>query len=213
MPELILVTGGARSGKSRWAERLAGARGGPVTFVATARVEDAEMAERVRRHRARRPPEWRTVEAPLGLARVLRDLAAEDSRSAGAGDVARASRKAAPVIVDCLTLLLSNLLLEASRGREGGEEGPPDPGVEEAVLGEVRAALEAAEALVGPVIFVTNEVGGGIVPLSPVARRFRDLAGLANQEAAARAGRVYWMISGIPVRVKGSPFPGEENLR
>lgn len=188
MALLTLVTGGARSGKSRWAEELARRQGEPVLYVATARVEDPEMAERVRRHRATRPATWETVECPLDAAAALREH----------------GRRARAVLVDCLTLLVSNLLEQASRAAGGVVAR----GVEEAVLSQVEALADAGAALPARVIVVTNEVGSGLVPLSPVARRFRDLAGLANQLLAARAAEVYWLVAGIPVRIKGGSPEG-----
>ncbi len=163
MSELTLVLGGARSGKSRHAESLVV---GPRVYVATAEALDEEMRERIAAHRAAREG-WETVEAPLNVAAALR----------GAGNRA--------VLVDCLTLWLSNLLL--------GEHDIP----------AASDALEAAlEARVAPTVLVANEIGFGIVPGNALARRFRDEAGRLNQRIAERADAVVLVVAGIPVRIK-----------
>jgi adenosylcobinamide kinase/adenosylcobinamide-phosphate guanylyltransferase len=170
LPALTLVLGGARSGKSRHAERLVEAAADSGTYCATAHAGDAEMAVRIAAHRARRGRFWRTVEEPLTLGAVI---AAET----------RADR---PVLVDCLTLWLSNLLLA---GRQPEEET--------AALG---AALRLAA---GPAVLVANEVGLGIVPETALGRRFRDAAGRLNQEMAALADRVVFVAAGLPLVLKG----------
>ena len=175
---LTLVLGGARSGKSLHAQFLAAAAGGPVLFVATAAAvspdEDPEMAERVARHRADRPSHWKTLEAPL--------------------DVVGAVRSAeAVVLVDCVTLWISNLLYE-HRALEGASR-------EKKILGEVEAlaaVLREREA-----VAVSNEVGEGIVPETRLAREFRDLQGQANQILARQASRVVLLVAGIPLTLKG----------
>jgi len=166
---LTLVLGGVRSGKSRYAEGLIAALPPPWTYVATAEAGDHEMAVRIRAHRARRGPSWRTIEAP-------RDLVA-----------ALAAAKPMPVLIDCLTLWLSNLvLLDADF---------------EAEAGRLEQALTETAA---PVVLVANEVGSGIVPEHPLGRRFRDLQGLLNQRMAARADRVVLMVAGLPLALKGA---------
>ncbi|MBK5196902.1 MAG: bifunctional adenosylcobinamide kinase/adenosylcobinamide-phosphate guanylyltransferase [Methyloceanibacter sp.] len=166
---LTLVLGGARSGKSRYAEGLIAALPPPWVYVATAEAQDAEMAERIAAHRARRAPGWQTIEAPHDLAGAFGSAPVE-----------------APVLVDCLTLWLSNLMLA------------------EADMDNKIAALEAALAgHGGEVVLVANEVGSGIVPDNALARRFRDLQGTLNQRIAGRAGRVVLMVAGLPVIVKG----------
>ncbi|HMA75319.1 MAG TPA: bifunctional adenosylcobinamide kinase/adenosylcobinamide-phosphate guanylyltransferase [Xanthobacteraceae bacterium] len=168
MPQLTLVLGGARSGKSRYAENLITACPPPWIFVATAEPGDAEMAERIALHRRRRGHDWQTVEAPHELTAVLATLEADTS-----------------VLVDCLTLWLSNRMLA-------------DIDVE-AEIARLDAALNGRR---GPVVLVSNEVGFGIVPDNLLARRFRDLQGLLNQRLAARADRVVLMVAGLPVVVK-----------
>jgi adenosylcobinamide kinase / adenosylcobinamide-phosphate guanylyltransferase len=164
---LTLVLGGARSGKSAFAEAEVTALPPPWLYVATAQAFDEEMRERIASHRARRAAGWETVEAPLDVSNVL----------AAAGE--------RPVLVDCLTLWLSNLLL--------GEHD----------IAAATAALDAAlEARRAPTVLVANEVGLGIVPDNPLARAFRDAAGRLNQHIAARADRVVFLVAGLPMRVK-----------
>jgi adenosyl cobinamide kinase/adenosyl cobinamide phosphate guanylyltransferase len=169
VPKLTLVLGGARSGKSRHAEGLITALPPPWTYVATAEAGDEEMAARIKSHRERRGAQWRTIEAPRELAKAL----------AACGD--------GPVLVDCLTLWLSNLMLA------------------EANIEEETARLEQALAAAnGPLVLVANEVGSGIVPSYPLGRRFRDAQGILNQRMAARSERVILMVAGLPLALKGT---------
>jgi len=169
---VTLVLGGARSGKSAHAEALVEAQPGACLYLATAEAGDAEMAERIARHRARRGSRWSTLEEPLALVPALQ----------------AAARPEAAVLVDCLTLWLSNLLF-AER----------DP------LAETAALVEALPGLAGPVVFVSNEVGLGIVPDNALARRFRDEAGRLNQAVAAAAQSVVFLAAGLPLALKGPP--------
>jgi adenosylcobinamide kinase/adenosylcobinamide-phosphate guanylyltransferase len=173
---LVLVTGGARSGKSGWAERRAASEGPDVTYVATAQALDDDMAARIARHRADRPAAWTTVEAPRG---------------AGAA-VARAATPV--VLVDCLTVLASNALL--------AHEGEGFEGAQAAVLAEAEALRDAALGREGVTVVVTNEVGMGVHPPSQLGRWYRDALGRANALVAAAADEVVLMVAGIPVRVK-----------
>jgi adenosylcobinamide kinase / adenosylcobinamide-phosphate guanylyltransferase len=169
VPKLTFVLGGARSGKSRYAESLIAALPPPWTYIATAEAGDDEMAARIKSHRERRGARWRTIEAPRDLAAAL----------AACGE--------APVLVDCLTLWLSNLMLA------------------EATIEEETAQLEKTlVAANGPFVLVANEVGSGIVPSYPLGRRFRDAQGVLNQRIAARAERVVLMVAGLPLVVKGT---------
>jgi adenosyl cobinamide kinase/adenosyl cobinamide phosphate guanylyltransferase len=164
---LTLILGGARSGKSRHAEALVTSHPPPWVYIATAQAFDDEMRERIAAHRARREAGWQTLEAPLDLTGALAQ--AED----------------APVLVDCLTLWLTNLML--------GEHDIPD----------FTAALEAAlSARTAPTVLVSNEVGLGIVPDNALARAFRDQAGLLNQRIAAWADRVHFMAAGLAMVLK-----------
>ena len=170
-PPLILVLGGARSGKSRFAETWAEAQGGRFVYIATARAEDAEMAARIAEHQARRGKTWRTVEAPLDLAAAL----------------AQECRPGQTVLVDCLTLWLSNLMAA-------------DVDVDQAVQG----LLDVLPPLQAPVVIVSNEVGLGIVPMNDLARVFRDHQGRLNQRVAAAADSVVFMAAGLPLYLKGA---------
>jgi adenosylcobinamide kinase/adenosylcobinamide-phosphate guanylyltransferase len=169
LPRLTLVLGGARSGKSRYAEALVTAVSPPWHYVATGEARDAEMAERIAHHAARRGANWITHETPLDLATTLAELAGGD----------------APVLIDCLTLWLSNVML-AERNIE-------------AETATLRAALGAMK---GPVVVVTNEVGLGIVPDNALARAFRDAQGRLNAAIAADADRAVLMAAGLPLVLK-----------
>ena len=168
-PHLIL--GGAKSGKSTYAEELVATLEPPYFYVATAQILDIEMEERIHSHRARRDARWKTLEAPFTLTRVLHELQGESR----------------PVLVDCLTLWLSNLLL--------------DPSVHDP-QGAVTALCDLLPRLDYPLFLVANEVGGGIVPENPLARRFRDLAGVANQQIARACKGVTLVVAGLPLSLK-----------
>ncbi|MFE1600967.1 bifunctional adenosylcobinamide kinase/adenosylcobinamide-phosphate guanylyltransferase [Methylobacterium sp. ID0610] len=169
LPRLTLVLGGARSGKSAYAERLVQAAAAPWIYVATAQAYDDEMRARIAEHRARRPAGWETRDAPRDLAGAL-----------GAAEPGR------PVLVDCLTLWLTNALLaEADLAAETG------------------ALVDACARHAGPLVLVSNEVGFGIVPDNALARRFRDEAGRLHQRLAAIADRVVLVVAGLPLVVKG----------
>jgi adenosylcobinamide kinase/adenosylcobinamide-phosphate guanylyltransferase len=166
----VLVLGGARSGKSAYAERLVCQSGLDAVYVATATPGDAEMAERIAEHRSRRGDTWRTVEAPDRLEETLEHEAGE--------------RRA--VLVDCLTLWLTNILL-AGADTEARS----------------RSLAETAQKLPGLRIFVSNEVGLGLVPENPLGRRFRDAQGRLNQAMAATADNVVFLAAGLPLVLKG----------
>ncbi len=169
LPPVTLVLGGARSGKSNFAERITVTHPRGCVYLATAEIGDDEMAERVRRHQARREAHWRAIEAPLEI---------------GPAIMAETGQGAA-VLVDCLTLWLSNLL---AAGRD------PDKEAE----GLIRALGQAG----GPVVFVSNEVGLGIVPDNALARAFRDHAGRMNQRIAEVANNVFFVAAGLPLGLK-----------
>lgn len=169
LARVTLVLGGARSGKSRYAETLLREAGGGI-YLATAQALDSEMTARIARHRAERGHGWTTVEEPLELAAAL-------ERGAQAGR---------PILVDCLTLWLSNLM---GAGR-----------ATEAETARLRAVLKILPV---PVVFVSNEVGLGIVPDNALARAFRDEAGRLNQAIAAAANRVVFLAAGLPLVLKG----------
>ncbi len=169
MAHTILIIGGARSGKSGHAEELAATHPGRRVYIATAEAGDEEMAMRIEAHRARREDEWTTIEEPLELTSALRTATAED----------------AFVLVDCLTLWLSNLMLAR---RDVGSE--------------VADLCDVMKALPGRICLVSNEVGLGIVPDTPLGRCFRDEAGFANQMLAREADEVLFMVAGLPMRLK-----------
>ena len=184
---LILILGGARSGKSRLAEELAARLGERVLYVATGEGRDPEMAGRIARHRERRPQAWRTIEAPRGVGRAL-------AQEAGDADVA---------VVDCLTLLLSNLMLDL------GDE-PDEDVVAQRLNDEIDALLAAYEQGRSSLIVVSNEVGWGLVPPYPLGRVYRDVLGRGHQRLAARADRVYLVVAGIPLDLKGLARPADD---
>ncbi len=172
MAKIIFITGGARSGKSSFAEKLAEGFGAPLGYVATGMAGDSEMAERIRRHRLRRGEKWQTLEEPYDVAGVIR----------GHDGHFRA------MLLDCVTLWVTNLLLhcdDPTRART-----------------EVLALAEVLPALTTPVVIVANEVGMGIVPENDLARTFRDLAGEANEILAAAADEAYVVFSGLPLKLK-----------
>lgn len=170
--QIVFVSGGARSGKSRFAQTLAEGWDGPLLYIATGEARDGEMQARIDKHRQDRGPRWGTREEPLELGRALRD-------AGGHGGA----------LLDCLTLWTSNLMEAA------GDD-------ETASLRRIGDFLSALETYPGRLCVVTNEVGLGIVPENALARRFRDLAGRINQQVAARATEAYLVVSGLPVRLR-----------
>ena len=173
LPHLTLVLGGARSGKSRYAEALIEGAASNAVYLATAEARDEEMTERIRRHRSRRaaqsPTRWQTLEEPLDLAASLAEMA----------------RPGRPILVDCLTLWLSNLLLA---GRD--------------VAADTAELVAGIPLLAGPLVLVANEIGLGIVPDNALARDYRDHAGTLNQAVAAVADRVVFVAAGLPLVLK-----------
>jgi adenosyl cobinamide kinase/adenosyl cobinamide phosphate guanylyltransferase len=169
VPKITFVLGGARSGKSRYAESLIAMLPPPWIYVATAQAGDDEMAKRIAGHRARRGDKWRLIETPHGIAAALQKSGAM------------------PVLVDCLTLWLSNLMLA-------------EIDIEAETI-HLERALAAAAA---PVVLIANEVGAGIVPDNPLGRRFRDAQGVLNQRIAALADRVVLVVAGLPLALKGN---------
>lgn len=172
----ILITGGARSGKSQFAQKLAVEADGRVLFVATAEAKDEDMRLRIEAHRKSRPAGWRTLEAPLGVSEII-------GRHMGEAKI---------VVIDCITMLVANILL-----RDQGE-----PFAEELALGEIKALVGQMDKLEATFILVSNEVGLGLVPDNALGRRYRDCLGRANQILAQHADEVYLMVAGIPIRLK-----------
>ncbi|MCZ6788939.1 MAG: bifunctional adenosylcobinamide kinase/adenosylcobinamide-phosphate guanylyltransferase [Chloroflexi bacterium] len=187
---LILVTGGARAGKSGFALRLAQglslpAEPGstPVLFVATAEAGDAEMEERIREHRSSRPAEWSTLEEPIHLSEAVSTALSEPG-----------TRDAGVVVVDCLNLWVSNMLLAGQDSERAA--------IEEGVLDSARRLLECYQQGTASFVLVSNEVGLGLVPSHPLGRHFRDLLGKVNQLVAAEADEVYLLVAGLPLELK-----------
>jgi len=173
LARFILVTGGARSGKSRFAVNFAKRWGRRIVYLATCHAADREMRQRIARHQCQRPTHWRTIESPADPLTALLKL----------------GRKTDGVILDCLTMYVSTLLVE----------GRSDVTIQR----RVRQLCNVIRHVSYPVAIVTNEVGSSVVPDYELGRRFRDVAGLANQIAADHADQVVWLVAGIPVYVKG----------
>ena len=168
----ILITGGARSGKSQFAQKLALEAGGRVLFIATAEAKDEDMRLRIKAHRGSRPGSWKTLEAPLGVSDTIGQHIGE----------------AKIVVIDCITVLVANTMLQGHG--------------EELVLKEIEDLISQMDKLEATFILVSNEVGLGIVPDNELGRRYRDCLGRANQLLAQHADEVYLMVAGIPLRLK-----------
>jgi adenosylcobinamide kinase/adenosylcobinamide-phosphate guanylyltransferase len=179
----ILITGGARSGKSRFAQELALKSGKPVLFVATAEAGDEEMRERIEEHRRKRPSTWNTLE-------VTTRIGNEILKKVGGAQV---------VIVDCITLLVNNIL---SQFADQTDEQIDASLIEKEVTREINELVECIDRLDTSFVIVTNEVGMGLVPANRIGRLYRDLLGKANQLLAQRADEVYLMVAGLPVLIK-----------
>jgi len=175
LAKTIFITGGARSGKSSFAEKLASTPGNDVVFFATAEALDKEMADRIKKHKSKRSRTWRTVEEPINI-----NILNEFKNFEGA------------VILDCITLWLSNMM-----HKFGIEE------VEDRILEDIWTLLKTVKTSKFTLIVVSNELGLGIVPENRLAREFRDIAGKCNQLIARVADEVYFMISGIELKIKG----------
>jgi adenosylcobinamide kinase/adenosylcobinamide-phosphate guanylyltransferase len=174
LPPVTLVLGGARAGKSRYAEAMVERSGAAsASYIATAEAGDVEMATRIAAHRARRGALWRTIEAPVELADAVIEVA----------------QNGQPILVDCLTLWVSNLMLGGHDADEACDQ-----------------LLESLPGLGAPLVLVSNEVGLGIVPDNKLARDFRDMTGRINQRVAAAAHRVVFVAAGLPLTLKDRPF-------
>lgn len=189
LSEIVLVIGGTRSGKSRFAEKLAARSGKNVVYLATAGIHDDEMAQRVKEHRLRRPEAWRTVEETHNLTGVLSTLPP--------GTV---------VLIDCITLWMSNLLLD---------ENMPRPGAgglekENHITTEAREIVHVARGKNLYLIMVSNEVGCGLVPEYELGRSYRDIAGRVNQLLAELADRVFYIVAGLPLELKSMASGGAQ---
>ena len=174
---IIFVTGGARSGKSSFAYQLAKKYKGQITYIATGHAGDEEMSKRIEKHRRERPSHWKLIEEQNDIAGALRKAKGSEC-----------------IIIDCITLLITNWLLNHEK-----RVGKPTP---TRIMNELSTLLKAAKKLTSTVIIVSNEVGMGIVPENKLARLFRDICGKANQMVANAAGEVYYLVSGIPLKIK-----------
>lgn len=192
MGRIILVTGGARSGKSRFAEQYVARVGRHIGYIATAEVYDEEMAFRVKLHRQRRPAEWKTYEAPLDAHKALRE----------------AGRECDAVLFDCLTLYMSNILCSLDSIADSHQNYS-------LAKEKLDALIEQAKANQGTTVFVTNEVGSGIVPGEHLSREYRDIAGIANQWMARAADEVYLVVCGLAVNIKklSEAYADENNYK
>lgn len=191
MGRLTFILGGARSGKSTYAEQRAKELGGDsVLYVATSEAKDEEMQERVTKHRDGRPPAWETLEAPRNVAQALRQ------ETSGAG----------VVLLDCVTFLVANHLMDAAAPRENPFDEPSanpfDPQIEADVVTEVEALVAYVQETEVHLLVVSNEVGLGVVPPYELGRAYRDILGRANQILARHADEVQWLVAGIPMKVK-----------
>ena len=179
-PKLIFITGGVRSGKSSFAESLASKIGEKITYIATAQALDEEMSERITEHRKRRPKNWQTYEEPYQVEKIIQEI----------------GHKTDVILIDCLTLLVSNLMSDC-----------PDEQSRKNLSSKIKVKINVIvnEALKcqASVIMVSNEVGLGLVPTNITGRFFRDILGQANQAIALNADRVYLMVAGIPMLIKG----------
>jgi adenosylcobinamide kinase/adenosylcobinamide-phosphate guanylyltransferase len=173
--KLVFVTGAARSGKSYFAEKMAAAAEGKVTYIATCVPADDEMLDRVARHQARRPASWETIEEAYNPARVIKEF----------------DESGRVFLLDCLTLLVSNLILQPDKALS-----------EKEVLEKIDELGRVSSESAAQVIIVSNEVGWGIVPGDPLSRLYRDIIGRANQIIAAYADEAYLTIAGIPIELK-----------
>ncbi len=186
-----LILGGARSGKSRFAQELVQKHGGMVLFVATAEAGDSEMCRRIERHKNERPSDWRTLEAVTHIGKQI-------ERNAG---------DAAVVLVDCITLLVNNVLCQHdAQYVETAEESL----LKKEVMAEITELLACMKKVNAAFIIISNEVGLGIVPDNRLGRLYRDLLGKANQVLAQTVDEVYLMVAGLPLKVKPAT-PGERN--
>ncbi len=185
LSQFTLITGGARSGKSYFAELLAAHAKRPVIYIATAQILDGEMALRVKKHQQQRPSTWQLIEEPRNIRDRLLQLKDED----------------VVILLDCVTLWLSNLLLA---GQSQNDHDLFNSELEPQILDIVKDVAQLAKEIKPQVIFVSNEVGQGIVPEYPLARAYRDLAGRSNQILAHSADQVYMVVAGFPMEIKHS---------
>lgn len=186
MGEMVLILGGARSGKSSLAERMAKRSGPRVTFIATAQPLDEEMRQRIAAHKAARPREWRTVEEPLDLATAV-EAAIGDSEM---------------VLVDCITVWVSNHICHIIAPESSSEWHHEVEALGDRLRDQVARLVAISRSSGATLLLVSNEVGLGLVPDNPLGRAYRDLLGAINRQMAAEAGKVLLMVAGLPLDVK-----------
>jgi adenosylcobinamide kinase/adenosylcobinamide-phosphate guanylyltransferase len=186
MSKLILVTGGARSGKSTYAEQTAKEYGENVLYIATSKPIDDEMKQRIAKHRAQRPAVWETLEAYRDLDKTLANII----------------HKKDAVLLDCITIMITNLMLDECYDWDCLSRDQVQK-IEQQIQIEIEKLISISRSSEAPFILVTNEVGMGVVPPSAIGRDFRDIAGRMNQILARAADEVYFCVSGIPMKVKG----------
>ncbi len=181
MGKIVLITGGARSGKSKFAENYVASTGKDIAYIATSQIFDDEMAYRVKLHRQRRPANWQTFEAPFNAHEAIQEAFNEHDT----------------ILFDCLTLYLSNYLCQEEAQNLSLDDLSDNVSM---LMNELISAVRSVTNKT--CVFVTNEVGAGIVPENELARKYRDLAGLCNQQIAKTADEVYLVVSGIPLQIK-----------
>lgn len=186
MGKLVLVTGGARSGKSSYAESIIKKLEGEILYIATSIPFDDEMRERVKKHRERRPIEWHTYEGYKNLKTVFKQGEADYKG----------------ILLDCVTIMLTNLMFDKAADDIDRLSQEAIDAIEEKIIAEVKGFIDAAEKSDSTIVMVTNEVGDGIVPENKLARIFRDIAGRVNQYIASRSDEVYLVVCGMPVKIK-----------
>jgi len=186
MKNIVLITGGARSGKSAYAEKLAKKAKGGVLYIATSIPFDDEMKDRVRKHKERRPGNWYTFEGYKDLKQVFYDEKLHFDT----------------ILLDCVTIMVTNLMLERSGDNFDDLNNRDIDKMESEILQEVVDFLNEAEKSLKTIILVTNEIGSGIVPEYKMSRVFRDIAGRVNQYIASRAQEVHMVVCGIPIKIK-----------
>lgn len=191
MSRLVLATGGARSGKSVFAEQYLESRFEEVAYIATAIAFDDEMKDRIAKHKAQRPSHWHTYEAYKDLDELM-------------GEIGKEHRAC---LLDCLTIMVTNRMMDAYKEIDWDKPNPERVNVlQSEILNEVKAFLEEARRQDLCLVMVTNELGMGIVPENPMARAFRDIAGRVNQLVASMADEVYLLVCGLPMTLKGGPL-------
>jgi len=196
LSQIILILGGARSGKSSFAEKIAVELGGDgVVYLATAQALDEEMEDRIKHHQGQRPQSWETIEEPIEVSKVMKDI--EDKKT---------------VLMDCLTLFISNKILQNNKLEDEGSNLQEKFNIEKNIIKEIENIINIAHKKEINLIIVSNEVGQGIVPNNELSRLFRDIAGRANQYTADQADRVFLTIAGYPLDLKEVSLNKQENF-